>query len=189
MIQGRCKVWKSGGAHSTRWGQCVPLVEIGLSYLPKSEGAMEPPITPGRQAPTALSWMGELRRRFKHSSRRLCAAPSDPGGYSVLPGGGCGEHPVSLNIKDVWHGTLKHTSILKVNSVQEACAKCFADHILEFETLQTTWKNKTRSIKMLDLLMKNGKLRVIAICKISHFNMWAAKHLAQASCTELTWQG
>ena len=26
----------------------------------------------------------------------------------------------------------------KVNSVQEACAKCFAVHILEFEILQTT---------------------------------------------------
>ena len=72
----------------------------------------------------------------------------------------------------------------KVNSVQEACAKCFAVH------LQTTWKN----IKMLDLLMINWKLRVWSslfhffhvICKISNFNMWTAKHLAQASCTELT---
>ena len=26
----------------------------------------------------------------------------------------------------------------KVNSVQEACAKCFSDHILKFEILQTT---------------------------------------------------
>ena len=24
------------------------------------------------------------------------------------------------------------------------------------------------------------------VCKISNFNMWTAKHLAQASCTELT---
>ena len=30
----------------------------------------------------------------------------------------------------------------KVNSVQEACAKYFAVHILKFEILQTTWKNK-----------------------------------------------
>ena len=28
--------------------------------------------------------------------------------------------------------------ICKVNSVQEACAKCFAVHILKFEILQTT---------------------------------------------------
>ena len=27
------------------------------------------------------------------------------------------------------------------------------------------------------------------ICKISNFNMWTAKHLAQASCTELTLHG
>ena len=30
----------------------------------------------------------------------------------------------------------------KVNSVQEACAKCFAVHILKFEILHTTWKNQ-----------------------------------------------
>ena len=34
----------------------------------------------------------------------------------------------------------------KVNSVQEACAKCFAAHNLKFEILQTTWKNKTKNI-------------------------------------------
>ena len=55
-------------------------------------------------------------------------------------------------------------------------------------------KTKQKSIKMLDLLMKNWKLRVWwslfnffhGICKISNFNLWTAKHLAQASCTELT---
>ena len=46
-----------------------------------------------------------------------------------------------------WHG--------KVNSVQEACAKHFAVHTLEFEIFQTTCKNKTKNIKMLSLLMKN----------------------------------
>ena len=39
----------------------------------------------------------------------------------------------------------------KVNSVQEAFAKYFAVHLLKFEILQTTWKNKTKSIKLLDL--------------------------------------
>ena len=42
--------------------------------------------------------------------------------------------------------------------------------------------------------MKNWKLRVWCslfsffhvICKISNFNMWTAKHLVQAFCTELT---
>ena len=32
---------------------------------------------------------------------------------------------------------------IKVNSVQEACAKYFVVHILKFEILQTTQKNKT----------------------------------------------
>ena len=83
----------------------------------------------------------------------------------------------------------------KVNSVQEACAKCFAVHILKFEILQTTWKDKTKNIKMLDLLSSEklkskGLISLFhffhVICKISNFNMWTAKHLAQASCTELT---
>ena len=48
----------------------------------------------------------------------------------------------------------------KVNSIQEASAKCFAVHIIKFEILQTTWKNKAKNIKMLNLLVKNWKLRV-----------------------------
>ena len=55
----------------------------------------------------------------------------------------------------------------KVNSVQETCAKCFAVHLLKFEILQTTWKNKTKNIKMLNLLVKNWKLRVW--CSLSYF--------------------
>ena len=57
--------------------------------------------------------------------------------------------------------------ISKVNTVQEACAKCFAVHLLKFEILQTTWKNKTKNIKMLNLLVKNWKLRVW--CSLFHF--------------------
>ena len=73
--------------------------------------------------------------------------------------------------------------------MQEACAKCFAVHILKFEILQTTWKNKTKNIKMLNLLVKNFGLMFFVsffhmICKISNLNMWTAKHLEQASCTE-----
>ena len=33
----------------------------------------------------------------------------------------------------------------KVNSVQEACARCFAVHILEFEILEITKKIKQRT--------------------------------------------
>ena len=82
-------------------------------------------------------------------------------------------------------------SPIKVNSVQEAFAKCFAVHILKFEILQTA-----ENVKILDLLMKNPKLRVWCslfhlfhvICKISNFKMSTAKHLWQASCIELTLQ-
>ena len=55
----------------------------------------------------------------------------------------------------------------KVNSAQEAWAKCFAVDILKFEILQTIWNNKTKSIKMLDLLIKNWKIRVW--CSLFHF--------------------
>ena len=82
--------------------------------------------------------------------------------------------------------------LYKVNSVQEAGTKCIAVHLLEFEILPATWKRK--NVKMLFLLMKIWRIRVWCslfhlfqvICKISNFNMWTAKHMAQASCTDLT---
>ena len=37
----------------------------------------------------------------------------------------------------------------KVNSVQEACAKCFGVHILRFEILQITLENGTKNIGLL----------------------------------------
>ena len=49
------------------------------------------------------------------------------------------------------------------------CTKCFAFHVSKFEILKTTWKNKTKSIKMLDVLMKNWKIRVW--CSLFHFFM------------------
>ena len=61
----------------------------------------------------------------------------------------------------------------KVNSVQEPCTKCFLLHILKFEILQTTWKNKTKNIKMLDLLVKKWKQRVW--CSLFNFFMWFAR--------------
>ena len=45
---------------------------------------------------------------------------------------------------------LTHIIIRKVNSVQEACARCFAVHILNFEILKITWKkNETKNIRPL----------------------------------------
>ena len=73
---------------------------------------------------------------------------------------------------------------VKVNSMQKACAKSLAVHLLKFEILQTTWNNKTKNISMLNVLVKYWKLRVW--CSLFHFfmwfarffnfNMWTAKH-------------
>ena len=63
----------------------------------------------------------------------------------------------------------------KVESTQykKVAAKCFAIHVSKFEILRTTWRNKTKSIKILDLLMKNWKLKFW--CSFLRFFMWFAK--------------
>ena len=73
-----------------------------------------------------------------------------------------------------------------LNSVQEAYAECFAVHISKFEVLHTS--KKTKNIKMLNLLVKNWKLRFW--CSLFHFFMWferfeiwTTKRLSLASCT------
>ena len=58
----------------------------------------------------------------------------------------------------------------KVNSAQEACAKCFVVHVSKFEIPQITWKNRKNHIKTLDLFMKNWKLWVW--CSLLHFFVW-----------------
>jgi hypothetical protein len=65
--------------------------------------------------------------------------------------------------------------LFKVNSVQEACAKCFAVQILKFEILQTTQKNKWKCIKMQDLLIKNKNKSLMSFvsffsCDAQDFN-------------------
>ena len=80
----------------------------------------------------------------------------------------------------------------KVNSIQEACAKCSVVHLLNFEILQTTHKKQQHlNAKFIGEKLKTRVWHFLfhyfhVICKISNFNMWTAKHLAQASCTELT---
>ena len=54
------------------------------------------------------------------------------------------------------------------------------------------YENETKNIKMLNIWVKNWKVRVRCslfhffhmICKISNFSMWTAKYLAQFSCTK-----
>ena len=85
-------------------------------------------------------------------------------------------------------------SFLCFNSVEEAYAKCFSVHILEFEILQITWKNRTKNIRLLVFSFSSIDVTFwgffifffYVVCKISNFNMWTAKHLVHASCTELT---
>ena len=48
-----------GGARNTRWGECAPLVEIGLTDLPKSGGGARAP--PAPPLATGLMFIRELR--------------------------------------------------------------------------------------------------------------------------------
>ena len=83
---------------------------------------------------------------------------------------------------------------VKVNSVQEACDKCFAVHILKFEILQITWKKWNKEHQTLSFQFFTNRFSISmffvlffhVVCKISNFDKWTAKHLVQASCTELT---
>ena len=84
------------------------LVEIGLTGLPKSAGGRAPPCSP---VPPSLD---------RVSNQRLFT-PGPSSMYTYLLDG-------QVCIK----------FCVKVNSVQEACAKCFVVHILKFEILQIT---------------------------------------------------
>ena len=72
----------------------------------------------------------------------------------------------------------------KVNSGQEAYPKWFAVHILKFEILHITLKKFQFFTNKSSILMFFCFVNVV--CKISNFNMWTAKRLMQASCTEFT---
>ena len=57
----------------------------------------------------------------------------------------CGNKLIVNFILYLWESNPYNTKKLpashgKVNSVQEACANCFAVHILKFEIFQVTWK-------------------------------------------------
>ena len=66
---------------------------------------------------------------------------------------------------------------IKVNSVQEACAKFFAAHILKFDILPITNENETKNIRPLVLVFTNTfsilmffVLFFHVVCKISNSN-------------------
>ena len=63
-------------------------------------------------------------------------------------------------------------SALKVKSVQEAYAKYFAVHILEFEILQITWNNEAKNIRLLVFSFSSINLKLW--CFLFCFFMWFA---------------
>ena len=77
------------------------------------------------------------------------------------------------------------TTIGKVNSIQEACTKCFAVHILKFEILQITgkkWNKEHQTLRFRFFMNRSSILMFLVlfvhvVCKISNSNMWTAKHL------------
>ena len=87
----------------------------------------------------------------------------------------------------LWYLCIADISLSKVNSVQEACAKCFAVHILKFEILQITWKRWIKEHKTLSFQFFINRSSILmffcfvfhVVCMISNFNMWTAKHFAK----------
>ena len=81
----------------------------------------------------------------------------------------------------------------KVNSGQEACAKCFTVYILRFEILQITWNKEHQTLSFQCSI--DWAFWCFLFCFFMWFarfqilhNMWTSKHLSQASCFELTEQ-
>ena len=104
-------------------------------------------------------------------------------------------------LKNLFFETLhiKNAMLNPFVSLKSTQYKKLAPNALRFtywnlKSCKTHEKIQKNPIKMLNLLVKNWKLRVWCylfhyfhvICKISNFNMWTAKHLAQASRNELT---
>ena len=63
---------------------------------------------------------------------------------------------------------------VKVNSVQEACTKCFAVHKLKNEILQITWKNETKNIRPLVFSFSSIDLA----WGLQDFKFWYVNHKA-----------
>ena len=74
----------------------------------------------------------------------------------------------------------------KVNSVQEAYAKCFTVHILKFQILQIAWKKWNNEHQTLSFHYFTNIFSILmffvlffhVVWKFSNFDMWTTKHLA-----------
>ena len=81
----------------------------------------------------------------------------------------------------------------KVNSLQEACTKCYAVHIgIKIWNLANHMRKQNKNHQ--NEIFFGDKLKILSLmffvsffsCDLQNFIMWTAKHLVQASCTELT---
>ena len=96
---------------------------------------------------------------------------------------------ITPNVEALWRGgiegggplegvafflVLSHCSTcnFKVNSVQEACAKCFAVHILKFEIFQNHIKKqnkKHQNTRFIDEKLKTKSLMFFVSCDLQDF--------------------
>ena len=90
-----------------------------------------------------------------------------------------GQAKISLFV--CWTILLPDKKCVKVISVQEAFVKGFAVHLSEFEISQTTWKNKTKNIKMLNILVENWKLSFIRFMWFARFQILICEENYQPS--------
>ena len=71
----------------------------------------------------------------------------------------------------------------KVNSVQEACAKCFAVHILQFEILKIAWKKWNKEHQTLSFQFYINKSSILMLL----FFMWFARIQILISVLQNIW--
>ena len=74
----------------------------------------------------------------------------------------------------------------KVNSVQEACAKCFLVHILKFEILQITWKKLNKEHQTLSFQFFTNKFSILMF--LFCFFMWFARFQILLSEPQSIWR-
>ena len=65
------------------------------------------------------------------------------------------------------------SKLLKVNSVQETCAKCFAVHIVKFEILEITWKKWNKEHQTLSFQFFISRFSILMFFVL--FFMWFAR--------------
>ena len=78
-------------------------------------------------------------------------------------------------------------SLLKVNSVQEACAKCFAVLILKFEILQITWKKWNKKHQTLSFAFFTNRFSFLMLVFVLFF-MWFVRFQILISEPQIIWQ-